>query len=75
MEFCNWQAKLVDTNTALLTNIEDMAGVLTENFLNGCLKGIQHIEGYESLNSTGKAAAVDAESALTLQVGFTQSKS
>ena len=72
--FCGRYTGSADPDSTLLTNIQNMAGVLTENLLNGCLKGIQHIEGNERLNGTGKAAAVNTESALALQVGFAQSK-
>ena len=59
MMFRGLLVESVDPNATLLPNIEDMAGILTENCLNGCLKGIQHIQRDEGLNRTGEAAAVD----------------
>ena len=50
--FCGRYTGSADPDSTLLTNIQNMAGVLTENLLNGCLKGIQHIEGNERLNGT-----------------------
>ena len=38
MMFRGLLVESVDPNATLLTNIEDMAGILTENCLNGCLK-------------------------------------
>ena len=66
--FCGRYTGSADPDSTLLTNIQNMAGVLTENLLNGCLKGIQHIEGNERLNGTGKAAAVNTVSTPTGQI-------
>ena len=54
-------------NTALRTNAQHMARALAQNAINACDEGVKQIQRHESLNGSGKTAAVNPVSSPPVQ--------